>query len=180
MLERSVALRPSAEAHSNLGTAYFSLQRYQDAARAYEKAVKLAPANYLMWGNLADAYYWAPELRDQAPGAYRKAISIGEESLKVNPRGYYLLGHMAYYHAMLNERGPALGYLQQALKLAPGDPDLRFKAALVYNQLGETGRALEWLVQALTAGFSPAIVRDTPNLKNLLGTSRMQELVRKQ
>ena len=180
MLERSVALRPSAEALSNLGTAYFSLQRYQDAGRAYEKAVKLAPANYLMWGNLADAYYWAPEMRDQAPGAYRKAISLGEESLKVNPRSHYLLGNMAYYHAMLNERGPALAYLQQALKFAHGDPDLRFKAALVYNQLGETGRALEWLVQALTAGLSPAIVRDTPNLKNLLGTSRMQELVRKQ
>ncbi len=180
MLERSVALRPSAEAHSNLGTAYFSLQRYQDAARAYEKAVKLAPADYRMWGNLADAYYWAPEMRDQAPGAYRKAISVGGESLKVNPRSHYLLGNMAYYHAMLNERGPALAYLQQALKLAPGDPNLRFKAALVYNQLGETGRALEWLVQALTAGLSPAIVRDTPNLKNLLGTSRMQELVRKQ
>ena len=179
MLERSVALRPSAEASSNLGTAYFSLQRYREASHAYEKAVKLAPANYLMWGNLADAYYWDPPMRDQAADAYRKAVSVAEEGLKVNPRSPHLLGNLAYYHAMVNEREPALRYLRRALQVAPDDPDLRFKAALVHNQLGEPERALKWLVQALTAGLSPAIVRDTPNLKNLLETSRMQELVRK-
>ena len=180
MLERSVGLRPSAEAYSNLGTAYFSLQRYQEAAHTYEKAVKLSPENYLLWGNLADAYYWAPGMRLQAPEAYRKAISAGEKGLKVNPRQHYLLGNLSYYHAMVNEREPALRYLQQGLRVAADDPDLRFKAALVYNQLGETQHALEWLVKALTAGLSPAIVRDTPNLQNLVGTSQMQELVRKQ
>src|SRR4029077_5300949 len=60
LLERSLASRKTTEATSNLGTAYFQLRRYTDAAAAFEQSTQLDPQNYLIWGNLGDAYYWAP------------------------------------------------------------------------------------------------------------------------
>src|SRR5207245_1616540 len=110
------------------------LQRYGEAAGAYEEAVKLSPGDYILRWNLADGYYWAPGKLAQALEAYRQAISLAMKRLEVNSRDAYALGVLAYCHAMLGERKPALEHLQAGLKLAPQDSEMRFKAALVYNQ----------------------------------------------
>jgi serine/threonine-protein kinase len=177
MFERSMGLRPTAEASSNLATAYFTMHRYTDAARTYEKAVKLDPLNYEVWGNLGDAYYWAPGQRSEAPQAYRKAISLAEEKLKVNARDANLLGYLAGYYAMLGDRAHAVPDLNRALNLAPKNPELLFNAALVHSQLGDTSLALDWLGKALAAGYSRSVVASTPNFENLNTNSRYQKLM---
>ena len=78
---------------------------------------------------------------------------------------------------MLGERDPALKYLNQALAYGKSDKEILFSAALVYNRLGETGTALEWLSKALQAGYSLATVRESPDLDNLHGNPRYQALV---
>jgi tetratricopeptide (TPR) repeat protein/predicted Ser/Thr protein kinase len=170
MFERAVALRPTGDAYSNLGTACFLQRKFVESARAYEEAVKLDEKQWLLWGNLADGYRWAPGMQGQAAGAYRKALALGEERLQVNPHDATLLGYMAYYHAMLHERIEAQSCERKALAVAPGDPELLFNLALAHNQLGETGRALDWLTKALAAGYSHSTVRDTPLLDNLRTT----------
>jgi serine/threonine-protein kinase len=139
--------------------------------------VKLSQTDYILWWNLADGYNWAPGKRAQAVEAYRQAISLAVERLRVNPRDAYALGVLAYCHAMLGERKPALDYLTAGLKLAPGDPEMRFKAALVYNQFADTSHALSWLKSALASGLSVAVVRDTPNFDSLRSDPRFQELI---
>jgi serine/threonine-protein kinase len=176
MLERSVTVRPTPAAYSNLASAYFYLRQFDQAARSYEEAVKLNERDYVMWGNLAEAYYWAPARRAQAPDAFHKAIALAQEKLRVNPREVYLLVDLAFYHAMLGERQPALDYLNRAHQLAPADPDVRFKAALVHNQLGEIELALSWLEKALEAGVAPNIVRDSPVFDSLRDDPRFPEL----
>jgi tetratricopeptide (TPR) repeat protein len=94
----------------------------------------------------------------------------------VNPRDAYALGVVAYCYAMLGERKPALDYLQQGLKLAPQDSEMRFKAALIYNQFGDTAQTLAWLSKALAGGFSATIVRDTPNFDILRSNPRFEAL----
>src|SRR5437879_27412 len=177
MLQRSIAIRPTAAAYSNLGNAYFYLQRYGEAAGAHEEAVKLSQADYILWWNLADGYYWAPGKRAQAVEAYRQAVSLATKRLQVNPRDAYALGVLAYCHAMLGERKPALDYLQAGLKLTPQDSEMRFKAALVYNQFADTSRTLSWLKSALASGLSVAVLRDTPNFDSLRSDPRFQELL---
>lgn len=180
MFERSVALRPTARAYSNLATAYFNLHRFAEAARTFDEAVKLDGQDYVMWGNLGDACSWVPGRRAQAVSSYQKAISLAKEQLQINPRDAALLGNLASYYAMLKEKEPALACLGRALALAPGDPQLRYMAALVYNQSGESDRALGWLEKALAAGFSSSTIRDNPFFDNLRGKPRFQELVQGQ
>ncbi len=177
MLQHSIAIRPTAEGYSNLGNAYFYLHRYDEAAGAQEEAVKLNPTDYMPWWNLADSSYWAPGKRAQAFEAYRRTISLATGGLRVNSRDAYPLGVLAYCHAMLGERKPALEYLLAGLKLTPDDSEMRFKAALVYNQFGDTSETLTWLKKALASGLSVAIVRDTPNFDSLRPDPRFQELI---
>ena len=177
MLQRSIAIRPTAAAYSNLGNAYFYLQRYGEAAGAYEQAVKLSPGEYIFWWNLGDGYYWAPGKRAQAVNAYRQAISLAKKRLDINSRDAYALGVLAYCHAMLGERKPAFERLQAGLKLAPQDSEMRFKAALVYNQFAATADTFRWLKDAIASGLSAAVVRDTPNFDSLKSDPRFQQLI---
>ena len=178
-LEQSVRLRPSASAYSNLGTVYFYLRRFADAARAYEQAVKLNDRNYVLWGNLAEAYYWSPGDGEKSTDAYRKALTVAQEALKVNPRDASALGQMAMDSAMLGERKPAEEYLRRALALAPGDPDLQLKAAVIENHFGHPDRAIAFLNTALAAGLSPNLARLHPGLDSLHTDHRYQEIMQK-
>ncbi|MBZ5543017.1 MAG: tetratricopeptide repeat protein [Acidobacteriia bacterium] len=174
--ERSASIRPNADAYSNLGTAHFGLRQFAQAAQAYETAVKMEAHNYLWWGNLGDARYWAAGQRAQATSAYRQAVLLAQEDLRINPREARTLGYLAYYYAMLSDRQAAQSCLERGLAVAPDDAELRFNAALAHNQLGDRDQTLEWLEKALAAGFSPATVRDNPFLDNLRTDSRYLRL----
>jgi serine/threonine-protein kinase len=177
MLQHSIAIRPTAIAYSNLGNAYFYLRRYPEASDAYEEATKLSRGDYILWWNLGDGYYWSPGKRAQAIEDYRQAISLAVKRLRVNSRDAYALGVLAYCHAMLGERKLALDYLQAGLKMTPDDSEMRFKAALVYNQFADSANALKWLKSAVASGVSVANVRDTPNFDSLRSDRRFQELI---
>jgi len=177
-LERSVQLRPSAAAHSNLGTVYFYLRRFADASRAYEQAVKLDARDYVLWGNLAEAYYWNPGERGKSADAYRKALALAEEQLKVNPRQTDALGQVALDNAMLGDLTTAEQYLRRALALAPRDPDLQLKGAIIESRLHHPDRAIAFLDKALAAGISPDVVRNNPSFDDLAKTGPGQRLLR--
>jgi len=178
VLERSIAIRPTDYGYTNLGNAYFFLRQYEQAARAYEQAVKLTERDPLLWFNLGDGYYWTQGKRAQAAGAYRQAITLAKEGLRVNPQDLYAFGVLAICHAMLGEKKPALESLRRGSLLSPGDPFLCFQAALVHNQFGESDQAIQWLKKALAAGYSPSRIRDTPNFDALRADPRFQELLR--
>jgi serine/threonine protein kinase/tetratricopeptide (TPR) repeat protein len=177
LFERSVAIRPTADAYSNLATAYFFQQRFDEAAHTYEQAVKLNPLDYEMWGNLGDAYYWTPKEQSQAPPAYRKAISLADAALSVNPRDAVILCNLALYHAMLREKDPAIAFLRRALALAPDNSDSLFKAAEIYNQFGMTEPAFAALQDSLKQGYSRFFARGHPIFENLKADPRFRKLV---
>jgi tetratricopeptide (TPR) repeat protein len=175
--QRSIAISPTYEAYSNLATALFYLRRFDEAASNYERAIRLDENNYDLWGNLGDAHYWASAGHKGAAEAYRKALALAEKKLQVNPRDAQVQRDLALYHAMLFERVPALSRLQEALRLAPRDPETLLKAALVHNQLGEEEEALSWLQKAVSAGYSPALIRDNPVFSSLTVSQSFQALI---
>jgi serine/threonine-protein kinase len=176
LLERAVAIQPTTTDLSNLATAYFALRKFSEAAGTYEKALQLNDHDYEVWGNLGDAYYWAPGMRGKAAAAYRQAIALAQERLRVNPRDGEALGYLAQYYAMLGERQQALAYITRASAIAPHDPDVLLSAAIAYNQLGDVDKTLSTLQAALAAGLTRNQLRDTPNFDTLRADPRFRKL----
>jgi tetratricopeptide (TPR) repeat protein len=176
-LERSIAIRPSDYGYTNLGNAYFFLRRYEPAVAAYEQATKLSDNDSLLWWNLGDGYYWTPGRRPQAAAAYQQGIAAATEELHVNPNNSSSYGALAVCHAMLGEKKPALDALAQGLRLSPNDQFLRYQAALVYNQFGQSDEAVNWLNKAIAAGLPRTRLRDYPNFDPLWANPKYQEAV---
>jgi serine/threonine protein kinase/Tfp pilus assembly protein PilF len=178
-LEKSVSIRPTGSAYLNLGTAYFSQRNFDRAASNYEQGLKLISGDdWLSWGNFADACYQLPGRREQAMSAYRQALQFSDEALKVNPRDGLTWAYRATYLAMLDRKDEALTSLQKAISFSPQDPDVRLRAALVYNHFGDTDRTIEWLQKARAAGTSASLIRGTPDFDHLSGDPRLQALLR--
>jgi serine/threonine-protein kinase len=176
-LQKSLKIRKTGDATSNLAMAYFQSKRYADAASTFEQATALDEQNYEIWGNLGDAYYWAPGMRERAVGAYRKALELGEEQRRINPRDAHMLSYLAEYHAMLGEKQKAQLRIDEAEKLAPRDPEVLYYAAMVYIQAGDQKKSLEKLERAVAAGYPSATVRDTPNFSVLQNDPRFRALI---
>jgi tetratricopeptide (TPR) repeat protein len=176
-LEQALAIHATANTYTNVGTAYYYQHRYHDAAQAYEKAVQMNDKDYALWGNLGEAYYLDGE-RPKARAAFEKGIVIAKEELAVNNRDPELLDALAKYFTMTDDRDHALVYLAQAVEQSKSDKDVLFSAALIYNHLGDKGLALEWLWKALRAGYSPEMARQQPDLDNLHGDARFEDLLK--
>ncbi len=170
--ERSMAIRPTYAAASNLGTLYFGDGRYADAARAFEGARDLAPNDYRVWRNLGAALYWSPGEQSKAADAYRKAVELGEEARKVNPRQPPLLAQLADAYSMLGQREAAFAAASAVERLGTADTDAMFNLASAYEQLGERDRALQWLAKALEAGYPREAVDRSPSLAELRKDAR--------
>ena len=78
---------------------------------------------------------------------------------------------------MLGDRKRALAFLDQSLHWGQGDKDLLFNAAVVYQDLGESAVALEWLKKSLDAGVPVATVLEMPPFDALKNDRRFQALV---
>ncbi len=176
VLKRSIQVRPTLNAYVNLGTALFAQRHYSEAAEMYRQGLKLDDRDSLTWGNLGDALNWTPGRQEEAGAAYRKAISISNSQVEINPRDATALAYRATYHAMLGDKAEALSDAQQALALAPKDPEVNFRAALAYNQLGDTPKCLTSLEKAAASGYPLSTIRDTPDLDHLRNNPRFQKL----
>jgi tetratricopeptide (TPR) repeat protein/TolB-like protein len=175
-LEKSIKIRPSPAAYSNLGTAYFRGRKFTEAAANYREAVNSDQTNQELWSNLGHAYYFGGE-REHAKTAFQRALVLANEQLQVNPRDAVLQGNVASLYALLGQREKSLEHLDRSLQIGRGDKDLWYKAAVVYNDLGETSVALECLQKAISAGYSPSTVVNTPTFDNLRDNPRFQQLM---
>jgi|HubBroStandDraft_6_1064221.scaffolds.fasta_scaffold07207_2 serine/threonine protein kinase/Flp pilus assembly protein TadD len=166
-LRKATDLAPSRDTYGNLGAAYFYLRQYQKAVDSFELAIRQDDKDAATWGYLGDALYWSPGRRPDAQKAYQKGVELAKANILVNPKDakqYALLGE---FSVMLDQKQTALDSIQKALSLAPKDPEVMFKAALVYNHLGENKQTLGWLEKATGAGYPRIVVRDTPDFEAL-------------
>jgi hypothetical protein len=85
----------------------------------------------------------------------------------VNPKDSAALSCIASYAAVLDDRTTAFGTLKQALAISSDDPDVLFRAGVIYNHFGQREQALDSLRKATQAGFSRTTIRDTPDFAQL-------------
>ena len=166
-LKHSIQLRPSPDAYNNLGYVYMLVGRHPEAVASLEQALRIDDRDWMNWGNLGDALYWSSGRRNEAEGKYQRAVSMATSKLKVNPDDVLTLAYLADYSAMLGDKDHAFDYLQRALKLAPTNGDVLFRAAIVYNHFNQPEQAIAYLNKAIQAGYSRTVVRDTSDFANL-------------
>ncbi|HTK94651.1 MAG TPA: protein kinase [Terriglobales bacterium] len=175
-LQKAISIRPTWGAYSNLGLAQLYQRNYDAAIAAFEQGAVLGNRQYIVLGNLARAYYWAPGRRADAQDAYRRAIDAGEQDLKVNPNDADVHVLLANYHAMLGDRDDALSHLKVVMKANPQDAETQFQAAIVYDQLSDRARALTALEAAVAGGYSFTEISVAPEFDNLRDDPRYRAL----
>jgi TolB-like protein/Flp pilus assembly protein TadD len=96
----SLAIKPTRSAYSNTGTMYFYLGDYERAIERYINAANMAPNDYKMWGNLADAYFFQGNQKQVADVAYKRAIELAEKMLAINADGLVMSDRRCDVHAL--------------------------------------------------------------------------------
>ena len=175
-LNHSISIRPSSRAYANLGMAYFCLRRFDEAAQSFEQAVKLNDKFYEGWWDLGDAYSFVPAKKALAKGAYEKCVSLANEAVSVDARDSLALSTRGICQAMLGDRAAAFADLLRAESIAPGDAEVSFDTAVVYNHFGDADQTLQWLGKAVSSGYSPSNARDYPFFDKIRSDPRFQKI----
>ena len=178
-LNKSIALLPSGEAYTNLGTALFWQGKYRQASEAYLKAVNLNPLYHLLWRNLGDAYQAMGSNAGKAAAAWQKAEQLAAAGLEVNPRSTDLLTILALYKAKLGEKKEALVLLKRASTFPAPTVEERFNEALAYELAGNRTQALQLLAGCVHDGYSLTDLEHAPDLRDLRKDARFRDVAMK-
>jgi len=155
--------QPSRWTYSNRGLNFYHLGEYRKAVEDLGRAVEAAPEWYVSWGQLGDAYRHVAAEEENAQSAYARAIQLAERELRTNPAAWEALARLAMYYAYSNQPAKATDSLEELFRLT-SDPAAYYFAARAALQLGDTERAREYRARVAASGWSPANLRDDPDL----------------
>ena len=167
MFERSIRVRPNADAYSNMGTMEFYAGRYAEAARMFELSVRTDAGASIIWGNLGDAYRYVPGNADKAVQAYAQAILLAGREKEMNPMDAALRARLAYYLAHAGRGEDALAEIGEALRLSPSSAAILRKSVLVHERLGLRAKALAAASAFVAAGGQVGELETDPDLAGL-------------
>jgi serine/threonine-protein kinase len=176
-LKKSIQVRPTPLAYSNLATVYFFQRRYADAIPIFRELTEKGTKDYEIWGNLGDAYRWTPGNADKSALVYHRALELAEQRVAVNPRDARALIHIALYRAKTGQNAQTVRDLETALANASDDKSILFNAAIVCELTGNRARALGYLGKAISGGYSLNEIAAEPELGKLREDSSYKTLV---
>ena len=177
VFNNSLKLAPSRSAYSNLGTAYYFMGRFADAVPMFRKATELAPEDHRPWGNLADALFQMEATRSSAMPIYRRAVTLAQRRVAVNPNDGTAWSMLAFYYARLGESSRSAPCLSRALALGTDDVIVQYFAALTEFEEHHTEATLERLNRALKLGYPKQMVRAEPAFVHFVQDQRFQHLL---
>jgi len=174
--QRAIDIEPTKDAHSNLGLMHYYLGNLDEAIENHTNAVELQPNDYLARSNLGDAL-WVSGREHDALLEFRKAKTMAEGALQVNPNDPLTMMDLAWIHAMLNEHDEARTLIDRARNLAPDDPYAYYYDAMVYLRAGDKDAALAALEMAAQKGYSRQMLAAEPHLEDLRKDARFKTIV---
>jgi serine/threonine protein kinase/Flp pilus assembly protein TadD len=146
---KALELDPNlAEAHVSRGFALSLQKRYDEASKEYETAIRLDPSLY-------EAHYFYGRTC-LAQGRLAEAAHQFEQASQLRTDEYQASSHLTSIYAGLGRKADSanagrrcLARIDKHLALHPDDPRAHYLGAVVWSQLGDGDRALEWAGRAL-------------------------------
>ena len=135
LAQRTNAERP--ESHVNLGIVYVKRGRLDEARRAYDAALRLAPWFVPAYVNLADLL--------RLTGHDDEAEPLLRRALRVDPRNASVHHALGLLLVRRKRPGEALAELGRASNLAPADPGFAYAYAVALHSAGRGDDALSVL-----------------------------------
>lgn len=175
ILQQGLQVRPSGQLYNNLGTALFSRGDYVGSAKAFEHAVSASKGNsiaYLRWANLADTLRWIPGREQDSQQAYRNAAALIKPLLERAPEDSALNSRMGLYAAKLNDKTTASLLSKKAIEVTPTNANIRFRAAVAYELIGQREAALIEIKKAQQLGYPKKLIGTEPDLLALRSDPR--------
>jgi serine/threonine-protein kinase len=174
--EKSLSIRPNYEAASNLGTLYYFEGQYSRAADAYRQALSLNQDDFQVWGNFGATLRQANKPAESAT-AYKRALALAEERLRVNPKNAEVQMEVANYTAAIGDTQKAMTMVKNVIASAPTAPHTLLQLALFFEgRLRQREQALNWLAKAIANGQTWREIDRSPELTDLRKDSRFQQL----
>jgi serine/threonine-protein kinase len=175
LLETALRIQPSALTYSYLGVEHYYTGEFQNAAKNFEMAVDLNSNDYLLWGNLADAYKWIPGEQRKAEQAFRRAIELGEQKLAITPDDELLRSLLAEYWVKLGEAEKGLEIVRELGDYAKRSIHCRFHVATVFELTNQREKAVPEMIQLLDAGYTVRRIGEDPYLAGLWRDPRIRD-----
>ena len=137
----------SAEALYGIGSVYLNQNKNAAARETFERAVKLR-ANYP--DTLPDAWNNLGVIATRE-GHVDESVPCFLAALKLNPRHLLSLDNLGNAYRAQKRWDDARKVLEQAVDVAPQDPEANYSLGMVFAQTGDTTKAYEHLHRALQA-----------------------------
>lgn len=175
---RAIALSPGArDAWYYYARFLFSVQRYADAARAYEQSAKRNPDDYDALTLLSMPYERLGQPA-KAQEARKRSLEAADRVLRNSPddvRALYMSGGAL---VAMGKQKEGLARVQQAVELRPHDFSVLYNAACNFAGAGQRDKALDLLDRAVGTGRGfRAWIEHDPDLDPLRGSPRFKEIL---
>lgn len=142
-LEQATRLAPQAAfAHLQLAVLYDAEGKFEESLVRYRRVVELQPRNVVALNNLA--YALATRHNKLA-----EALPLAQRALAIAPQNASLLDTVAWIEHLQGNDASAARRIATAVRLAPGNADVRLHAAIINAAAGATAVAKQELQAAL-------------------------------
>jgi adenylate cyclase len=178
--EQALELNPGLfEAYYYYGRARFHQGDMEGAAELFEKAAKANPADYQ--SRLLRVQVLRGMGRyDEALEEAKLSVAAVEKHIEWNPDDARALHLGAGSLVVLGDIERAEKWLQRALEIDPNDSVVLYNVACNYATLAQTGKALDYLEQAIEHGtVSASWMKNDEDLVSLHGLPRYREMLAK-
>lgn len=176
--ESSLALKPSRQALTNLGSSYYYAGQFQKAIEMQQRAIDLAPDDHRVWGRLAESYRHAGNNDERALAAYQKATELATANLAINEEDWLTKARLGLYKAFSQQVDDGIDLLEAAIKQSGRNPEVLYYFALVELVDGNSEGAIDLLEETVLSDSSyRQFIALDPDVKALQGNPRFQALL---
>jgi serine/threonine-protein kinase len=171
-LGRSVAVGPTYEGLSNLGTLEFYEGNHPDAVPLIEQALAIDDSDWQVWNNLAESLRFSGGDADRTSRAYRRTAELAGGEMEAGSDGPYLELVVISALAAGGQADRARERLSAFDTGRIDAPGLMFILAAIWEDIGDRDRALDWLQRAVDGGFPASQIESYPGFAALLDDPR--------